>query len=142
MDINKIKKIMDQHYDRVEVPEDLEAKISATIDRLAAQENTGRKEQDEPVLITLRPRHTIWKSIAVAASVVLIITLAVFVPVREPVVQLADTYTNVEEAYDETEKVLQYVSSLMNKGIDKVEQTHSEISTINTLNKYLEINKK
>ena len=123
---------MDQHYDRVEVPEDLEAKISASIDRLAAQENTGKKAQDEPVLIKLRPRHTIWKSIAVAASVVLLITLAVFVPVREPVVQLADTYTNVAEAYDETEKVLQYVSSLMNKGIDKMED----------LNKFIEINKK
>ncbi|MFA5443966.1 MAG: hypothetical protein WC128_03260 [Bacteroidales bacterium] len=124
MDIKKIKKIMDQHYEQVEVPEDLEAKISATIDRLAAQE--------EPVLIALKPRHAIWKTIAVAASVVLLVTLAVFVPVREPAVQLADTYTNVEEAYDETEKVLQYVSSLMNKGIDKVEE----------LNKYLEINKK
>ncbi|HRW95236.1 MAG TPA: hypothetical protein P5167_05250 [Bacteroidales bacterium] len=142
MDINKIKKIMDEHYNHVEVPEDLEAKISATIDRLAAQEDAGTKEHNEPVLIKLRPRYSIWKTVAVAASVVLLITLAVLVPVREPAVQLADTYTNVEEAYDETEKVLQYVSSLMNKGIDKVEQTHSEISTINTLNKYLEINKK
>ncbi len=142
MDINKIKKIMDQHYEQVEVPKDLEAKISATIDRLAAEEDAGRKEQKEPVLIKLKPRYAIWKTIAVAASVVLLITLAVFVPVREPAVQLADTYTNVEEAYDETEKVLQYVSSLMNKGIDKVEQTHSEISTINTLNKFIEINKK
>jgi anti-sigma-K factor RskA len=132
MDINSIKKIMDQHYNRVEVPEDLEAKISATIDRLAAQEDAGKKEQNEPVLIKLRSRHTIWRSIAVAASVVLLITLAVFVPVREPAVQLADTYTNVEEAYDETEKVLQYVSSLMNKGKDKVED----------LNEFIEINKK
>lgn len=122
---------MDQHYDRVEVPEDLETKISATIDRLAAQEKAR-----------LKPRRAIWKTIAVAASVVLLLTLAVFVPVREPAVQLADTYTNVDEAYDETERVLQYVSSLMNKGIDKVEQTHSEISSNNTLNKFIEINKK
>ena len=131
MDINKIKKIMDQHYEQVEVPEDLEAKISVTIDRLAAQEKAR-----------LKPRRAIWKTIAVAASVVLLLTLAVFVPVREPAVQLADTYTNVDEAYDETERVLQYVSSLMNKGIDKVEQTHSEISSNNTLNKFIEINKK
>ena len=131
MDINKIKKIMDQHYEQVEVPEDLEAKISATIDRLAAQEEAR-----------LKPRRALWKTIAVAASVVLLLTLAIFVPVREPSVQLADTYTNVEEAYDETEKVLQYVSSLMNKGVDKVAQTHSDISTINTLNKFIEINKK
>lgn len=131
MDINKIKKIMDQHYEQVEVPEDLEAKISATIDRLAAQEEAR-----------LKPRRALWKTIAVAASVVLLLTLAVFVPVREPSVQLSDTYTNVEEAYDETEKVLQYVSSLMNKGVDKVAQTHSDISTINTLNKFIEINKK
>ncbi len=46
MDINKIKKIMDQHYEQVEVPEDLEAKISATIDRLAAQEDAGTKEHN------------------------------------------------------------------------------------------------
>ncbi|HPJ55716.1 MAG TPA: hypothetical protein PK401_06450 [Bacteroidales bacterium] len=142
MDINKIKKIMDQHYEQVEVPEDLEAKISATIDRLAAQEEAGKKEPAEPVMIQLKPRRALWKTIAVAASVVLLLTLAVFVPVREPSVQLADTYTNVDEAYDETEKVLQYVSSLMNKGVDKVEQTHSDISTINTLNKFIEINKK
>jgi len=142
MDINNIKKIMDQHYDRVEVPEDLEAKISATIDRLAAQEDAGKKEQTEPVMIQLKPRRAMWKTIAVAASVVLLLTLAVFVPVREPAVQLADTYTNVDEAYDETKRVLQYVSSLMNKGIDKVEQTHSEISSNNTLNKFIEINKK
>ena len=41
MKTDKIKEIMDQHYKGIEIPTGLEDRISATIDRLAAEEQAG-----------------------------------------------------------------------------------------------------
>ncbi|HPM02489.1 MAG TPA: hypothetical protein PK816_10080 [Candidatus Cloacimonadota bacterium] len=123
---------MDKHYKEIEVPGDLEAKLSATIDRLAAEESHGVSQRHSR-------RVTLWKVLAVAASVTIIITLALFLPVRDSHLQIADTFTNTRDAYLETEEVLLYVSSLMNKGVDKVSETQKNISALNTVNKYIEI---
>ncbi|HHV04352.1 MAG: hypothetical protein WCQ69_08645 [Bacteroidales bacterium] len=139
MKTDKIKKIMDKHYEGIEVPSGLEAKISATIDRLAAAETANDQEQEKPRRIKLVQKHPHWRIVAVAASVTIVITLAIFLPVKENRVQLADTFTNVDDAYQETEKVLEYVSSLMNKGVAKVSETQESIRSIKTINKYLEI---
>ena len=132
METDRIKKIMDKHYQEIEVPGDLEAKLSATIDRLAAEESHGVSQRHSR-------RVTLWKVLAVAASVTIIITLALFLPVRDSHLQIADTFTNTRDAYLETEEVLLYVSSLMNKGVDKVSETQKNISALNTVNKYIEI---
>jgi hypothetical protein len=132
MKADKIKDIMDKHYQGIEVPGDLEARLSATIDRLAAEE--AHSDGARPAR-----RVTMWKVVAVAASVTIIVTLALFLPVRDSHIQIADTCTYTRDAYQETEEVLQYVSSLMNKGVNKVSETHKNISAINTVNKYIEI---
>ena len=132
METDRIKKIMDKQYQEIEVPVDLEARLSATIDRLAAEESQVVAER--PVR-----RIPLWKALAVAASVAIIITLSVSLPLHDRPVYIADTFTNVKDAYQETEEVLQYVSSLMNKGVNKVSETHKNISTINTVNKYIKI---
>ena len=123
---------MDKQYQEIEVPVDLEARLSATIDRLAAEESHGVSQRHSR-------RVTLWKVLAVAASVTIIIILALFLPVRDSHLQIADTFTNTRDAYLETEEVLLYVSSLMNKGVDKVSETQKNISALNTVNKYIEI---
>ncbi|HBG53578.1 MAG TPA: hypothetical protein DDW70_05145 [Rikenellaceae bacterium] len=132
MKADKIKDIMNKHYQGIEVPGDLETRLSSTIDRLAAEE--AHSDGARPAR-----RVTLWKAVAVAASVTVIITLALSLPVRDSNLQIADTFTNARDAYQETEEVLQYVSSLMNKGVNKVSETHKTISAINTVNKYIEI---
>lgn len=132
MKADKIKDIMNKHYQGIEVPGDLETRLSSTIDRLAAEE--AHSDGARPAR-----RVTLWKAVAVAASVTVIITLALSLPVRDSSLQIADTFTNARDAYQETEEVLQYVSSLMNKGVNKVSETHKTISAINTVNKYIEI---
>ncbi|NLH24532.1 MAG: DUF3379 domain-containing protein, partial [Bacteroidales bacterium] len=62
METDRIKKIMDKQYQEIEVPVDLEARLSATIDRLAAEESQVVAER--PVR-----RIPLWKALAVAASV-------------------------------------------------------------------------
>jgi len=142
MKTDKIKEIVDQHYKGIEIPTGLEDRISATIDRLAAEEQAGCGIEKKNRKIRLLQRPTLIKTLAIAASVALIISLAVTWPVKEDPVYLADTCTDVDQAYRETEKVLEYVSRLMNKGVDKVSETSSNISAIKTINKYIEIKEK
>ncbi len=80
------------------------------------------------------PKYLYWVS-SVAAS--LLIVLSVYFYQKSP--SLEDTYNSPELAYQETKKVLYYVSSKLNKGTLPVEQNFSKItngtSEINKISK-------
>jgi hypothetical protein len=113
-----------------EYPADLSAEINEMMDRLENKPNTGSKQFS---------KYLYWIS-GVAASLLLIISSYFFL--KSPA--LEDTYDNPELAYQETKKVLLYVSSKLNKGTLPVEKNFSkmtsgteEITKISKLNKGL-----
>ncbi|NLA15199.1 MAG: hypothetical protein GX877_01515 [Bacteroidales bacterium] len=149
---NKIKRILDRHYNGIETPKHLEAKLSATIDRLAAKEHSDAQEQQAAQLTAQEQAKcrshftgsrmltpTARRIAGIAALAILIITLAIFLPNKENHTEPADTCKTVSEAYLETEEVLEYISCLMNKGINKVSETQNSLSALQTIHKYIEI---
>ena len=138
MKADKMKETIDRYYEQIEVPADLEARLSAAIDALAAEEAAAQSAIRKPGKVRL-----VLRLASVAACIALIVTVAVTVPYdKKESVVLADTFTNVDDAYRETEKILLYVSQVMNKGIQKVDKTSQSVSKANNLNKYIEIKKK
>ncbi len=139
MKADKMKETIDRYYEQIEVPADLETRLSATIDALAAEE----EEAAQPAMKMHGKLRLVLRLASVAACVALIVTVAVTIPYgKKESVVLADTFTNVDDAYRETERVLLYVSQVMNKGIQKVDETSQSVSKANNLNKYIEIKKK
>ena len=160
---NKIKEILDRHYNGIETPEHLEARLSATIDRLAAQEplsaqeppaaqeqltataqastNTcsGTAKRKHQFTVSRRLTPTARRIAAVAAIAILAITVAIFLPKNNKHAIPEDTCATVNEAYRETEEVLNYVSCLMNKGLSKISETQNSFSALQTIHKFIEI---
>ena len=148
---NKIKEILDRHYNGIETPEHLEARLSATIDRLTAQEQltetakastntcSGTAKRRHPFTVSRRLTPTARRIAAVVAIAILAITVAIFLPKNDKHAIPEDTCATVNEAYRETEEVLNYVSCLMNKGLSKISETQNSFSALQTIHKFIEI---
>jgi hypothetical protein len=98
-----------------EYPADLSDEIKEMIGRLENKPNSGSKQFS---------KYLYWIS-GVAASLLLIISSYFFL--KSPA--LEDTYDNPELAYQETKKVLLYVSSKLNKGTLPVEEKFSKMTS-------------
>lgn len=105
--------------DFTEVPEGFEKKIDTLIDTLASKE---------------KKKTTLWKKAAgIAASIVIILSVGVFLHQDKNERILADTYETPEEAYEETEKELLLVSLKLNKGFGQLEKAEKDMIRVNKI---------
>ncbi len=96
------------------MPDDLDKRIEHQIDSWNIVEKTIKRHART---ISMR-----WIS-SIAASVVLIISVAVFINSRANQREYAfqeDTYDNPQDAYAETQRALKFFSSKMNKGLAQI----------------------
>ena len=103
------------------------------LDILKAIQDSEIKEKDSRKSIS---RQLYWIS-GVAASFILLIATYFFLQSNS----LQDTYDNPQLAYNETKKILSYVSNKMNKGLDPVQESlytynvgTSELSRLSKIN--------
>jgi len=110
------------------VPQGLENKIERLIDRLDQEERDSR-------VVTLKPepRRFDWKWITgIAASIVIVVSVCLFT-IRDNNQLMADTYSNPEEAYVETQRALLLVSNKLNKGFEQVESAQKNLERTNKI---------
>ncbi len=108
--------------DDIEVPSSLSNKLSSLIDDLSEKEKPKRRS------IMIR------RVSAIAASLLLLISVGLFIlNDRHPHSVLADTYTDPEEAYIETQKTLQLISSTLNDGMKPLKQASDDIIMVNQI---------
>ena len=128
-DYLKADKEMFLYYMRGKEEEEYSVDLEKNI--LEAIENEQSRESSKERYF---PKYLYWVS-SVAASI--LIVLSVYFYQKSP--SLEDTYNSPELAYQETKKVLYYVSSKLNKGTLPVEQNFSKItngtSEINKISK-------
>ena len=96
------------------MPDNLDKRIEHQIDSWNIVEKTIKRHART---ISMR-----WIS-SIAASVVLIISVAVFINSRANQREYAfqeDTYDNPQDAYAETQRALKFFSSKMNKGLAQI----------------------
>lgn len=93
--------------DAVEVPEGLEDRLSRRIDTMHAGDQL---------------RHRLWwrRVVGIAASLAILITVGLYVHNQHQTRAILDedTYTDPQEAYNQTEQVLTKLSLQLNKGDD------------------------
>ncbi len=113
-------KLLFEYYDsgiHDEVPEGFMDRIEVTID------------QTEKQFLVVKKRKIIVQTLTVAAGILLLAGLFLLVyPDREKHLSSTGTFDNPELAYEETKKVLLYVSRQMNKGTEGL----NNISKLNT----------
>ena len=108
--------------DTVEVPSSLNDKLGSLIDGLSEKEKPKRRS-------LMLKRFS-----AIAASLLLLISIGLFVlNDRQPQSMLVDTYTDPEEAYIETQKTLQLISSTLNDGIKPLKKANDDIIMVNQI---------
>ena len=108
--------------DETEVPSLLNDKLSSLIDSLSEKKAPERKN------ILLR------RFSAVAASLLLLIAVGLYVlDGRQTQPMLVDTFTNPEEAYAETQRTLELISSALNDGVKPLKEASEGISMVNRL---------
>lgn len=119
--------------EEIEIPENLESKLSGMIDLLAQKEVSAENVKNQEKI--KRGRGRIWATIgavACAASVGLAFYLNTDSTVSNGNIghlqtqQPKDTYTNPEEAYIATQKALMLVSSNLNTGLIEVSNVLSQ----------------
>lgn len=84
-------------------------------------ENLIDDQSDKEIRLTRRRR--LYQVVSMAASIILFVGIYIaVVKIRtpKPVPVLADTYKNPQLAYEETQKVLLYVSGKLNQGTDQL----------------------
>lgn len=118
-----------------QVPPSLEKDLCALIDTLEREESRVAKMPDAAPSI---PQFR-WRSFA--ASIILLIGLASWglLTYSEQPRVMTETYTDPEEAYKETERILSFVSEKLNRGIGGIERTDEELSrTRNVIRKQIQ----
>ena len=107
------------------------AKAKAEAEKAAA-------EKKEPIRSSFRRRSLYWISGTAAAILLLCIGIAGLKDLETSKQQLADTYTNPQEAAIAAGKAMAFMSSNLNKGIDQMNDAQQEINNVNRiLNKHL-----
>ena len=124
MNDEKLRKLIDGEFRDVKVPEGLEDRLSATIDSLASKEEaaSGRDAASRPKAArkAFSPSKR-WISIAATVAIVAVSAGLAVIGVQRRNNQLADTCRTADEAYVETERALQMVSSAYNRGMKQVD---------------------
>ena len=114
------------------LPEGLSERLEQQIDSWAAA------EKKETVRSSFHRRSLYWLSGAVAAILLLCVGIFGLTDLNTGKQQLADTYTNPQEAAIAAQKALAFMSSNLNKGIDQINDAQQEINKVNRiLNKHL-----
>ena len=121
MNDDELDRIIDKALD-IPLPEGLSERLEAHIDALAA----GEKKRQ------LRHRFAYW---AISTAAVALLCIGVFVGTEKQVSQpqMADTFTNPQEAAIAAEKALVLMSAHLNKGIDQVENAGQKIEKVNQI---------
>lgn len=111
------------------LPEGLSERLEQQIDAWAA-------EKKETIRSSFRRRSLYWLSGAAAVALLCIGIFLFTTPNEEH--QLADTYTNPQEAAMAAQKALAFMSVNLNKGIEQVNEAQQEMNKVNKiLNKHL-----
>lgn len=114
------------------LPEGLSERLEQQIDTWVAA------EKKETVRSSFRRRSLYWISGTAAAILLLCVGIAGLKDLETGKQQLADTYTNPQEAAIAAGKALAFMSSNLNKGIDQMNDAQQEINNVNRiLNKHL-----
>ena len=121
MDDKELDRMIDKALD-VPIPEGLAERLEQHIDQLAANEKRHK----------LR-RFTLWATSAAAA---ILLGVGIFIGTDLPSfnqTQMADTYTDPEEAAIAAEKALAFMSTQLNKGLEQVADAEQEINNVNKI---------
>lgn len=114
------------------LPEGLSERLEQQIDTWSAA------EKKKTVRSSFRRRSLYWISGTAAAILLLCVGIAGLKDLEIGKQQLADTYTNPQEAAIAAGKALAFMSSNLNKGIDQMNDAQQEINNVNRiLNKHL-----
>lgn len=116
---NLIKKAME---DESKLPEGLSMRLEQYIDNL----ENDRKRQ------TTIGRMWVWAG-GIAASLLLALAITQFNGTDKQGVIIADTYTNPQDAAITAEKTLCFISTKLNKGLDKANSADRHIKKINDI---------
>ena len=116
---NLIKKAME---DEGKLPEGLSMRLEQYIDNL---ENNNKRQ-------TSIGRMWLWAG-GIAASLLLGLALIQFDGNDRQEVMIADTYTNPQDAAATAERALCFISTKLNKGLDKANSADRQIKRINDI---------
>ena len=112
------------------LPEGLSERLEQQIDAWATT------EKKETMRSSFRRRSLYWFSGAAAVALLCVGIFQFVAPEKEN--QLADTYTNPQEAAIAAQKALAFMSVNLNKGIEQVNEAQQEMNKVNNiLNKHL-----
>lgn len=107
------------------LPEGLSERLEQQIDAWAAA------EKKETIRSSFRRRSLYWLSGAAAVALLCVGTFQFVAPEKEH--QLADTYTNPQEAAIAARKALAFMSVNLNKGIEQVNEAQQEMNKVNEI---------
>jgi hypothetical protein len=100
------------------------------------EEKLKARIEEESAVIPISSRKRILWFAGVAAGIIIII--AAFFQLNRVVMKVEDTYSNPETAYQQTKKILMYVSNKLNKGTEdlaKVEKLESGLDALSPVDK-------
>ena len=119
---DSIKKLLDQEYQRVEVPADLKDMLIQSVEN---------QPITEPTKENIRKIDFSWKSIAVAASLTLIVsfTAGLLYNSNKDNKELADTCSTPEEVIYQTERAYQMLAAALNKGMKHAKSSTEAVQT-------------
>ncbi|WP_304247500.1 hypothetical protein [Parabacteroides gordonii] len=107
------------------LPEGLSERLEQQIDAWAAA------EKKEMIRSSFRRRSLYWLSGAAAVALLCVGIFQFAAPEKE--YQLADTYTNPQEAAIAAQEALAFLSVNLNKGIEQVNEAQQEMNKVNEI---------
>lgn len=107
------------------LPEGVSERLEQQIDAWAAA------EKKETIRSSFRRRSLYWLSGAAAVALLCVGIFQFAAPEKE--YQLADTYTNPQEAAIAARKALAFLSVNLNKGIEQVNEAQQEMNKVNEI---------
>lgn len=107
------------------LPEGLSERLEQQIDAWAAT------EKKETIRSSFRRRPLYWLSGAAAVALLCVGIFQFVAPEKEH--QLADTYTNPQEAAIAAQEALAFLSINLNKGIEQVNEAQQEMNKVNEI---------
>ena len=107
------------------LPEGLSERLEQQIDAWAAA------EKKETIRSSFRRRSLYWLSGAAAIALLCVGIFQFVAPEKEH--QLADTYTNPQEAAIAAQEALAFLSINLNKGIEQVNEAQQEMNKVNEI---------
>lgn len=132
---DKMKELSDRVCGDVKIPEGLEERLSATIDRLAAEETAADILRDGRTVrlpdAEAKPRkakRVALKWASIAAAFVLVAGSAAWIVTKQVRSEPEDTCANVEEAKAETEKALNLIAAAFDKGMSQADESAAKIA--------------